>query len=260
MPEAGKVEQATLHLNSTYPYDDASHFAKDMTDPVEIERIVDLHQSIIDDYKEHGKFYFGEDMMYVRVNYIMDNGVEYYKQYDMVNLVQDDINTPGTTTYQINQFVNDPAVLEWAYSMEQARKGKVVTTALENVTYHSGRYGEENSVEGAEEIWAAVQADFAAGNLGKRYLFDDEVRRSQTYMTDLTLRFLVPEKEWDGMSEEVYYERYVGSSVEPATIADVAYAWNWSMTITLTPKAERTIAALEKYYDLGGAYDLALHE
>ena len=76
--------------------------------------------------------------------------------------------------------------------MEKAQKGKVVLTELDNVTYFKGRIGSETSVEGAEEIWAAVQADYAAGNLGKRYLFDDEVRRAETYMTDLRLRFLLP--------------------------------------------------------------------
>ena len=38
------------------------------------------------------------------------------------------------------------------------------------------------------------------------------------------------------------------------------YYWNWNMTVTLTPAAERTMAALERYYDLGGAYDIALHD
>ena len=32
------------------------------------------------------------------------------------------------------------------------------------------------------------------------------------------------------------------------------------MTVTLTPAAERTMAALERYYDLGGAYDIAHHD
>lgn len=259
LPDPGKVVQATLHMDSTYPSDDASHFTKDITDGVEIEKVVDLHQAIINDFEKYGESYFGEDMMYVRINYIMDNGVEYYKRYDIVNLVQNDINVPGTTTYKLDQFVNDPEVLEWAYNMEQAQKSTVVATQLKNVAYPTGRYGEEDSMEGAQEIWEAVQADFAAGNLGRRYLFDDEVRRTQTYRTDLTLRFLLPEEQSEGY-EDLYYERSVATQEYKPTMEDVAYTWNWSMTITLTPKAERTIAALEKYYDLGGAYELALHE
>ena len=48
--------------------------------------------------------------------------------------------------------------------------------------------------------------------------------------------------------------------MEAQMVEDREYTFNYTMTITLTPKAERTLAALEKYYDLGGAYDIALHE
>ena len=263
VPDPRMVEGISLSMNDTYPYDDGSHYNKGIVDPAEIERIVDLHEAILRDYEEHGDRFYGDELMYVRIGYIMDNGAEYYKRYNIVNLVQDEINIPGTTTFKVDQFVNDPQVLEWAYSMEQARKSKVVLTELENLTYSKGRFGSEVSTQGAEEIWAAVQADFAAGNLGKRYLFDDEVRRAETYKTDLRLRFLSPERE-DEVNAELYYEKYVApENYAPAPTVEVedrAYVWNWTMTITLTPKAERTLAALEKYYDLGGAYDIALHE
>lgn len=262
LPDPGKVEQATIHINSTYPYDDASSLTLDVTDGVEMEKIVDIHEAILNDYKQYGDNYFGDDFMYVRINYIMDSGTEYYKMYNMTNLVLDEINMPGTTTYLLDQFVNDPAMRELAYEMEQARNATIVATQLDNLVYPSGRMGSEQRLAGAQEIWDAVQADFAAGNLGHRYLFDDEVRRSETYMTDLRLRFLVPDDKYDGFSEDVYYEyeRYAVSAEVKPTMEDVEYSWNWGMTITLTPKAERTLAALEKYYDLGGAYDLAPHE
>jgi hypothetical protein len=45
------------------------------------------------------------------------------------------------------------------------------------------------------------------------------------------------------------------------TTSDGEHIYNWSINITLTPQAERTIAALEKYYPgLGKAYDIATHE
>jgi len=231
----------------------------DFKDGVEIEKIVDLHQAIIDDYEKYGDTFFGDELTSVRVNYIMDNGTEYYKRYNMVNLVRNEIDIPGTTTFKLDQFVNDRAMRELAYGMEQARKATVVATQLDNVVYPSGRMGTEQRLAGAQEIWEAVQADFAAGNLGHRYLFDDEVRRAETYMTDMRLRFLIPDEKKDVYNEAVYYEKYVGVNEVKPTMEDVEYSWNWSMTITLTPKAERTIAALEKYYDLGGAYDIALH-
>ena len=266
LPDVAKVEKATIHINSTYPYDDASNLGFDMEDAVEIEKIVNLHEAILRDYEEHGDTHFGDDYLYFRVNYIMDNGVEYCKRYNTGNLLRDELNVPGTTTWLFNEYVNDPANISRAYGLERAKNSKPVMTMLRNVVYPSGRFSDESCTVGAEEIWEAVQADLAAGNLGVRYLFEDEVRFSQTYKSDLMLRFLTP--EWDGnfySDEEVYYEKYVGEPYYPVTaesqiVDDQAYTWNYSMTITLTPKAQRTLAVLEKYYDLGGAYDLARHE
>ena len=266
LPDVSKVEKATVNINSTYPYDDASNISFDLEDGVEIEKIVDLHGAILRDYEEHGDTLFGDDYLYFRVNYIMENGMEYSKRYSNVNLVQDEINIPDTATWKFNEYVNDPANIARAYGLERARSSKPVMTVLRNVVYPTGRFSDESSVAGAQEIWDAVQADLAAGNLGVRHLFEDDVRFSQTYMTDLTLRFLTP--EWDGniySDVEVYYEKYVGEPYYPVTmesqmVEDESYTWNYTMTITLTPKAERTLAVLEKYYDLGGAYDIALHE
>ena len=259
VPDPAQVDSAFIYINSTYPYDDAAHVMLDIEDSAEIEKIVDLHQAIIDDYKEYGDTYFGEELMHVRLNYVTERGTEYVKSYNLVNILPSDINEPGTTTYLLNEYVNDPTVIERCYDLENARRGIPVCAELVNVIYPSGRYGSEQLPEGAAEIWEAVQADFAAGNLGVRYLFDDEVRRTQTYYTDLRLRFLLPEED-NGEYEDLYYEKYVMKEPVPTPTEESAYTWNWSMTVTLTPMAERTIAALEKYSGLGGAYDIALHE
>ena len=262
LPDTAKVEKATVYINSTYPYDQASSIDFGMEDAVEIEKIVEIQEAILRDYEEHGDTYFGDDRVYFRVNYTMDNGTEYSKRYNCVNLLQNEINVPGSTTWLVNEYVNDPANIARAYDLERARNSKPVMTVLQSVVYPSGRFSDERSAAGAQEIWDAVQADLAAGNLGVRYLFDDEVRRTQTYQTDLALRFLTPEWEGDFEYEEMYYEKYVGDPYYPATVEadENGLIWNYTMTITLTPRAERTLAVLEKYYDLGGAYDLALHD
>lgn len=260
VPEAGEVEEVQIHLNNTFPLDDGAFLDLDVKDPAQVEKIVNLHQSIINDYEKYGEHVYGDHLMSVYINYLID-GRNYRKSYDTIYLLQDEINEPGTTTWVVDQFVNEPEMIEEVYGMDTARKSKIVCTELAGLIYPSGRFGDETLLEGAEEIWEAVQADFADGNLGHRYLFDDDVREAETYRTDLRLRFLLPEEEKLEGYEDVYYEKYVAEGITqevPAPTMESEYAWNFTLNVTLTPKAERTIAALEKYSNLGQAYDIAL--
>ena len=79
-----------------------------------------------------------------------------------------------------------------------------------------------------------MQRDFAVGNIGARYLFDnDRVRRENTYQTDLIF--------------EVSGDR--GEAAGPASNGEVYYetrSSNRYLAITLSPNARNTLAVLEK--------------
>jgi len=260
-PDPDKVEEMVITVHSTYPYDSASYLNVVPEDGAGKERIVNIHEAIIRDYEEHGRSFYADELGSVNLTYTMKNGATYSKRYYNVMLLRSDVNVPGTTTNLVHELVNDRAVLEKAYGWEQALNSHIKCTRLENVARVQGaeKYVEmAETGEGAEEIWAAVQADFNEGKLGVRYLFDDEVRRTQTYMTDLELCFWSPERVIP--EEQYYYDLYEDKMVAAnQTAPDGKYVYNWSFTITLTPQAERTLAALEKYYDLGGAYELVEH-
>ena len=83
-----------------------------------------------------------------------------------------------------------------------------------------------------QQLWQAVKADFDAGNIGKRYLFDDEERSENTYVTDLDFTWGRLNK--DGEQEGSYR----------------------SVTVTLTPQAANTLAVLESTGLLGNDYQL----
>ena len=257
VPDADEVESVQIYISNTFPLDDGAYFNEDITDPAQIEQIVALHESIIDDYKRYGDDDYGDHIVSVEFVYLI-NDRSYRKQYNWIRLLQDEINSPASTTWILDQFLNEPEVVEMAYDLDRARTGKIVCTELQDVVHPSGRFDSVEKLDGAEEIWEAVQYDFAAGNLGVRYLFDDDVRNQETYRTDLNLRFILPERQ--SADEPLYYERVVVDKEYAASTVASDYYWNWSMTVTLTPKAERTIAALERYYDLGGAYDIAHHD
>ena len=79
-----------------------------------------------------------------------------------------------------------------------------------------------------------MQKDFAAGNIGVRYLFDnDRVRRENTYMTDLIFEAVLNSNEVKGPASdgEVYYETRLSNNY---------------LYVTLTPQARHTLAVLEK--------------
>ena len=255
VPDPAKVESVQVNINTTYPLDSGAYFHEDITDPVQVERIVALHESILADYARYGEEYYGDNVVSVYLTYLT-KGNSYRKQYYMTNILHDEIASPASTTWILNSFLNDPENVAMSYDLDKARNSEIVATALKNVTTGYGRFDMVETDAGAEEIWEAVQYDFAAGNLGVRYLFEDDVRYSQTYQTDLLLRFISPERQYVDGEYVVEYEEYQ-KSVASTGVSD--YYWNWSMTVTLTPKAERTLAALERYYDLGGKYDIALH-
>jgi hypothetical protein len=96
----------------------------------------------------------------------------------------------------------------------------------------------------AEAIRQALLYDFNAGNLGVRYLFDqDPARQANTFLVDMEI-----------MYETVEYEYYYddGSSIAQTK----PYASQSSVKITLTPQATATIAALKA----AGAFDESMVE
>jgi len=91
----------------------------------------------------------------------------------------------------------------------------------------------ELSEANAEALRKAILSDFAAGNLGVRYLFDgDPARLDNTYVADLEIMYKTVEYEY-------YYEDGL-----PAAQTKPYYSTS-SFTVTLTPQAKATIAALK---------------
>ena len=77
--------------------------------------------------------------------------------------------------------------------------------------------------EDLEDLWQAVRKDFDEGTIGVRYLFDDNERRANTYVTDLCFVLETPESEWE-------WKNHVAAS---SSVAISEY-----FSITMTPNAE----------------------
>lgn len=135
----------------------------------------------------------------------------------------------------MGQLISDRGLVAQAYGFDQAEQGTLMETYLSSV-YDTRKqsYTDLSMDDYGQQLWQAVKADFDAGNIGKRYLFDDEERSENTYVTDLD--FLWGRLNKDGEQEGSYC----------------------SVTVTLTPQAANTLAVLEST-GLGNDYQLQPH-
>ena len=144
-------------------------------------------------------------------------------------------HTEGTLTWQVGQLISDRGLVAQAYGFDQAEQGTLMETYLSSVyNTREQSYTDLSLDDYGQQLWQAVKADFDAGNIGKRYLFDDEERSENTYVTDLDFTWGRLNK--DGEQEDFYR----------------------SVTVTLTPQAANTLAVLEST-GLGNDYQLQPH-
>ena len=79
-----------------------------------------------------------------------------------------------------------------------------------------------------------MRADFDAGNIGMRYLFDDQMRNENTYVTDLYFHWEIP-----GPRGSTSYN---------------------DLAVTLTPSAQNTLQWLRDNTGLDTDYQLVQHQ
>ena len=135
----------------------------------------------------------------------------------------------------MKQIVEDRGLVAMAYDFDGFLKDARLTSARLNVVSRNGEPYSENLYldDWRQELWEAVQKDFAEGNIGVRYLFDNsEERLRNTCYTDLI--FEVTENRSEARSPadnpNEYYETVSSGN---------------AIRITLTPQAKHTLAVLD---------------
>ena len=105
-----------------------------------------------------------------------------------------------------------------------------------------------------DDLLAAVRADIQAGDLGRRYLLEDEDRLENCYISDLVLTFAVPEEELKNTTSPVLTTE--GST----TYSTAPSSRTVTITIGLEKSASRTMAALRAVIlEAPGDYRLLTH-
>ena len=106
------------------------------------------------------------------------------------------------------------------------------------------------------ELEAAVRADLAAGDLGRRWLLADGEMLENCYSAQLYLTYRVADQSDIPMSQEV---PATGTAVVPSvSVEDRGDAYYATVTITLQTGASRTLALLEELADIGADQGLTL--
>ena len=237
VPAPEQVDYVLVGIDMGYPSDSGSHLGADLRDPAQIERVLALHQAIVDHQRDDTSVYHsGNDYTSVNLDYHLSDGTVLRRSYNSVELYSDELETPGTVAYALNQIASDRELTALAYGFDSFLQDARLTSAyLDNVGYNGEHYGAYLYLDDyRQELWDAVQQDFAEGNIGVRYLFNNsEERLRNTCYTDLI--FEVTENRSEARSPadnpNVYYETVSSGN---------------AIRITLTPQAKHTLAVLDQ--------------
>lgn len=239
VPDAARVESVQAVVSMGYPYDDGTELSATLTDPAQIEKILDLHQAIVDhreDDRRGGVHDGTNDYTRVRLTYTLSGGGKLDRRYRSVPIYAEDLNTEGTVAYAMKQIVEDRTLVATAYDFDGFLKDGRLTSAHLDRVYLNGQSYDGNLYldDCRQELWDAVQQDFAEGNIGVRYLFEySKERNENTYRTDLVFEVSRNQSVGavDAATGEVHYETRPSNS---------------TLYITLTPQAHHTLAVLDK--------------
>lgn len=240
VPAANKVVSVKVDGRGSYPYDGGRSFEFETEDADLIEKAVALHQTIVD--TRYDDLYAKDNPEYIRfyVTYTLTNGTTMRREYGTHVYPGSKLEQPA------RDFYCDPQVAELSYGMDNIDPTRLINaevSSLWNTKSKTNEYYDLSNNIPVEErqtallaIYDAVMADFAQGDLGKRYLFDlEDERQLNTCTTDLTIYWNEPYRA------ELTQGSSSGSKIEMATSY---YNATHSKSITLTPNAENTIRVL----------------
>ena len=252
VPQAQDVARLTVSGSFSYPSDSGELYLNGITDQETIQEFIDLHAAIVRerdraDY-DSPTYEPGDDYLTLQLTYTLNGGATLSRPYISVPLFKAEVNAQGTVTHLAQSIISDRDLAERCYDFDRMEQGRLVEAWLSDVLmlpsdYSSGGRQDILYLDGAagedlEGLWQAVRADFRDGTIGVRYLFDDEERAQNTYITDLVFLFDMPRPS------------------RPNTDSGLSRS---QLTITLTPNAQRTLAWLKTFSALDSQYALLPH-
>ncbi len=164
------------------------------------------------------------------------NGKKMYRSYT-VPVSQELLDDPSSSAGQISAVLNNRKLAAEHYFAEINREeaeSRLVDVSL-SIPDREGegyRYLDMDEA-GRTALLEAVQADIAAGRLGRRYLLDNQERYENCYYNDLHFMFQMTGED----NVQGYY----------AEQANISYDYSTEVVVTLQTGATQTMAVLSRY-------------
>lgn len=248
VPDAAQVKTVEIRGISSAPYDSADYLNFSTSDPQTIEEITSLHSAITGRKDEleaiqasgvsteswitqsNGLDLQVETNTSVRLWYELTDGTVLERQYDLP-IRQEDLEDPSTPAAQLSRLINQPQAVSEIYFGSIGETARLVDAALVNLyNPEDDSYGFEYLPAGLlEPLLEAVQTDLAQGNLGRRYLLEDQERMDNCCYADLELTFRLDQTG-------------VSGGTAPSSAATT-----YTVTITLQKSAVHTMEVLKDY-------------
>ena len=244
VPDQGDVELVEIWGVSTKPYDSGDYIALDSEDPEVIRAVLEAHRAIVEnkDIMESDPYsgswwteatgYSVQNSGYCgfHVVYTLENGKTLGRDYDLPISVED-LNNPESVTAKLDALINLPQVAKMVYGIDDKAEEHLAVENLVEITLTSLNFEDSSQQIVAvnrtayERVYEAVMADLEEGNLGRRYLMDDEERMNNCFVNDVKFTF---------------YYRGAGAVDRSAEESMVARPF----TVTLQTTAAHTLAVL----------------
>ena len=243
VPDEDAVASVGIWGIDTKPYDTANYGATVSADPEVIRAVLAAHQAIVEnkdaieavqsdgigdwwtedeaEYSVQTRGYSG-----FQVVYTLENGKSLSRDYAYnIPIFQKDLNDPESVTAKLDALVNLPQVKEQIYGLSDESGADLVDLTL-TVYDFEGDYqtGVAVTRENYARVFEAVLADLEEGNLGRRYLMDDEERMNNCFTNDLKFAF---------------YRPNMGTTPEERSFTATA-----NFTVTLQTTAKHTLTVL----------------
>lgn len=245
-PVRSEVVSVSVSGLNTMPYDAASSGFFTLTDPADIDAVLQLHGVIAasknvlraelarmdsgsnwtDRPRPDGKMASLQQTATTNLTLLYDlaDGRAIRRQYTLP-VRADDLTVPGSVTALLDAFANRPASVAQSYWGGLIERASLVYTSLDvyNSATQSYETVEIRNQANRDRLLAAVQADMAAARIGRRYLLATAERMENCYYNDLDFTFFVPK-----------------SNLGPNAAED----WSRTVKVTLQATATETLKVL----------------
>ena len=137
IPDAGQVASINLSADMGYPMDISGFHLSQITEPGQIQQVLDLHQAIINERDRNGAdnySIYGDDYIFFYVTYTLKDGSTLSREYSSVPIFLDELDKEGSVTQLADQLIQNRGLISMVYNFASfEEQGRLVEAYLTDV-------------------------------------------------------------------------------------------------------------------------------